>query len=115
MKNLITAAVFTLVFVANSNACVMGKSGQLICAGETVNINGINGVVTDANVASGIVTLTMDPAEINTFSECRVPPPNLGNPHRNYDAKFRACRIKATTLGFPGDQARTCQAICMKN
>lgn len=49
------------------------------------------------------------------FEDCQVTPPNYGNPHRNYDAKFRLCRAKSVELGFLGEDARRCAAICMKN
>lgn len=49
------------------------------------------------------------------YSECRVQITHTGNPHRDYDNKFRACRAKAVELGFKAEEQRTCQAICMKN
>ncbi len=54
------------------------------------------------------------PAPATGFEECRVPRIDLGNPHRNYDAKFRACRAKAVSIGKVGEELRRCQAICMK-
>lgn len=49
------------------------------------------------------------------FEACQVTVPDYGNPHRNYDAKFRLCRAKSNSLGFQGEDARRCSAICMKN
>lgn len=52
---------------------------------------------------------------VTGFEECQVTVPDYGNPHRNYDAKFRLCRAKSITLGHQGEDARRCAAICMKN
>ncbi len=49
------------------------------------------------------------------MSQCRVTIPRTGNPHRDYDNKFRACRAKAISLNLDPDQSRACSAICMKS
>jgi hypothetical protein len=49
------------------------------------------------------------------LSDCTVPRIDYGNPHRNYDAHFRACNLKARKLSLDEDNKKACVAYCMKN
>jgi hypothetical protein len=65
--------------------------------------------------ASAGLTGAVDEKQSAPMPDCRVQIPNSGNNHHNYDAKFRACRLKAATLGYGAEEQRSCVAVCMKN
>lgn len=48
------------------------------------------------------------------YSQCKVEITHTGNPHRDYDNKFRACRALGTKLFPEINQAAACRATCMK-
>jgi hypothetical protein len=59
--------------------------------------------------------VTPPPFIDEALSECTAPRVDYGNPHRNYDAHFRACNLTARKLGLDANNARACVSYCMKN
>lgn len=109
--------VFTFLVTQSIFAqdCLVGKNLEHVCTNENISLAGINGVVKEVDLNTNEVTIALNDEEVVPFTKCVVPQPNLGNTHRNYDAKFRACRAKAAQLGLDSITGRMCSAFCMKH
>jgi hypothetical protein len=116
MRNAIATILLALGFAATSNACLVLRDSQRICPGERINVQGAVGTLTDWNPLTNQATIHLDASQVDALAECHVElnlPRN--NPHRAYDTKFRACKIKAANLGLYGDTGRSCIWQCMHN
>jgi len=124
MKQFISLLSLTFVLAPSiASACVQNSNSRVICIGDQIQWNGQAATLVATDDIQGLMTITFDGTSDPSMTSdpatdpasCRVPTPNLGNPHRNYDAKFRSCRAKAVELGFGGQEQRACIAYCMRN
>lgn len=116
MKKFLAITILGLSFSMTARAaCLYGKNGAFICPTEQVSVLGVDGVIQDVNEETGIISVALDKQQLIAMQECRAEVPHTGNPHRDHDAKFRACGYKANQLQLSGDMRAACVAVCMKN
>lgn len=92
------------LFSANAMACLNLKNGEQICSAWLSDVGN-----------DGTVSLVVNANDIEGLSDCVVNVPDTGNPHRTYDAKMRACRVKASQISRDTNFTRACIMYCMKN